>query len=125
MAKRLIMLMVVLALAVGVLAGTPLRDPNGSMPECCKRARSKERSPQAEAARLCCAVNCSTTTPTSSSTSFNSAPVNFTITASIADRIAAIFAKKTAVVAAPAAYSREILLLTFQPSYIQHHSFLI
>jgi hypothetical protein len=103
--KRLTLLIVILSLAVGVLAGTPLHDPNDGMMECCIRAKSKDKSPKAEAARLCCAINCSTTTPTSSGASFNAAPANFTIIDS--------------------AYSREVLARTFQPSYIQHHAFLI
>jgi hypothetical protein len=119
------LLIVILSLAVGVLAGTPLHDPNDGMMECCIRAKSKDKSPKAEAARLCCAINCSTTTPTSSGASFNAAPANFTITKSIAGQIAALFAKEKAAPIIDSAYSREVLARTFQPSYIQHHAFLI
>lgn len=125
MARRLTLLIVILSLAAGVLAGTPLHAPKDNMMECCKRAKSKERSSKAEAARLCCALNCSTTTPTSSGTSFNPTPANFTITKSIAGQIADLFAKEKAVSINPTSYSREILPRTFQPSYIRHHAFLI
>jgi hypothetical protein len=123
--KRITLLIVILSFAGGVLAGTPLHAPNDGMMECCKRAKSKERSPAAEAARLCCALNCSTTTPTSSGSSFNPAPANFTITKSIADQIAALFAREKAVKIDPTSYSREVLPRTSNPSYIQHHAFLI
>ncbi|CAN5321288.1 hypothetical protein BH10ACI3_BH10ACI3_27500 [soil metagenome] len=125
MAKRLTMLMVILALAAGVLAGTPLHDPNDGMMECCKRARSKEHSKAAEVSRLCCAMNCSTSSPIPSGSSFNPAPTNIAISSSIADQIAALFAKEKATPMSATAYSREVLPRTFQPSYIQHHSFLI
>lgn len=119
------MLVIILALASGVLAGMPLHAPMDGMMECCKRAKSKETSPKAEAARLCCAVNCSQSTPTSSGASFNPAPANFTITRSIADQIAALLTKEKAALITPSSYPREILPRTTQPSYIQHHSFLI
>ena len=114
MARRLTLLIVTLSLAAGVLAGMPLHPPKDNMMECCKRAKSKERTPKADGARLCCALNCSTT-----------APANFTITKSIADQIADLFIKEKAVSINPTSYSREILPRTFQPSYIQHHAFLI
>lgn len=125
MARRLTLLIVILSLAAGVLAGTPLHAPNDNMMECCKRAKSKESSSKAEAARLCCALNCSTTTPISSGTTFNPTPANFTITKSIAGQIADLFAKEKAVSINPTSYSREILPRTFQPSYIRHHAFRI
>ena len=125
MARRLTLLIVTLSLAAGVLAGMPLHPPKDNMMECCKRAKSKERTPKADGARLCCALNCSTTAPTSAGTSFNPAPANFTITKSIADQIADLFIKEKAVSINPTSYSREILPRTFQPSYIQHHAFLI
>ena len=125
MAKRLTMLLVILSLASGVLAGTPLHDPSEGMMECCKRSKSLEQSKSAEVSRLCCAMNCSTSAPTPSPGSFNPAPANFAIIISIADQIEALFAKKRAVQAVPMAYSLDIFPRTFQPSYIQHHSFLI
>ena len=125
MVKRLTLLFVVLSLAGGVLAGTPLHAPNDGMMECCKRAKSKEQSKAAEIARLCCAVNCSTNAPTSSGTSFNAAPSNFTITRSIAGQIAALFVKERAVSINPTSYSRKVLARTFQPKYLQNNSFLI
>lgn len=125
MAKRLTMLFILFSLAAGVIVGTPLHERNDGMMECCKRARSKEQSPMAEATRLCCAVNCSTSTPTPSGASFNAAPANFTVTGSIADQIAGLFAKVRIRPATSFVYSREAVSLTSQPSYIRHHAFLV
>lgn len=125
MSKRLTMLILVLSLASGVLAGMPLHDPNYGMMECCKRAKSKEDSQTAEVSRLCCAMNCSTSSPTPSGASFNPAPSNVTITTSIADQIAALFAKEKSAPVASTTYSRKVLPRTSQPSYIRHHTFLI
>ncbi|MEP6944406.1 MAG: hypothetical protein ABJA02_00700 [Acidobacteriota bacterium] len=125
MVKRLTLLAVILSLAAGVLAGAPLHAPKDGMMECCKRAKSKEVSPKAEAARLCCAINCTTTSPVSVGTSFNPAPAGFTITRSMADQIAALFPAGTNGAIKPATYSRESITRTIQPSYIQFHAFLI
>lgn len=125
MAKRLTLLILLLSLAGGVLAGTPLHAPNDGMMECCKRAKSKEHSPVAEIARLCCATNCSTSAPTSSVASFNFAPANFTISKSIAEQIAALFAREKAAPVSLLSYSREVITRSFQPRYIQYNSFLI
>ena len=125
MAKRLVMLMIVLSLASGVLAGTPLHDPNDGVMACCKRAKNKENSQIAEVSRVCCAINCTTSSPTPSGSSFNPTPSNFSATGSIASQIAALFAKKNVAPAAAVSYSREILPRQFQPTYIQHHAFLI
>ena len=125
MAKRFTLLFILFALVGGVVSGTPLRSSDESMMKCCDKAKSKERSPSAEASRLCCGLNCSNSAPTPSGSSFNSAPSNFTITGSVVEHIAALFAKeKTAAVTAKP-FSREILSRTFQPRYIQNNSFLI
>jgi hypothetical protein len=108
-----------------VLAGTPLYTPMDGMSECCKRAKSKETSPKAEASRLCCAMNCSQSVPTSSGGSTNPTPASFTITRSVADQIAALFTKEKTAPIALSFNSREIFPRYSQPSYIQHHAFLI
>lgn len=125
MAKRLTLLFVLFALAGGVLAGTPLHEPNDGMMECCKRAKSKDHSPMAEAARLCCAVNCSESIPSPSGISFNFSPSYTAISRSIAEQIEALFAKAKAAPISLPNYSREILSRTLQPRYIQYNSFLI
>lgn len=126
MARRLTLLLVILSLAAGVLAGTPLHAPNDGMMECCRRAIKKQNhSPKAEAARLCCAINCSTPAAPSGAASFNSSPANFTVTPSMADQIAALFAGRRTVTPVATGFTREVLPRTFQPSYIRHHEFLI
>ncbi len=125
MAKRLTMLIVLLSLAGGVLAGTPRHAGSNMMMDCCDKAKSKENSREAEMARQCCATNCSTTVPTSSVASFNFAPANFTISKSIAEQIAALFAEEKSIPVSPSYDSHEILARTVRPRYIQHNSFLI
>jgi hypothetical protein len=64
MMKRLSALALVLALGVSVLAGVPLHSNDNEcsmtgMMDCCKLAQMQMDSPEAAAARLCCAINCS------------------------------------------------------------------
>ncbi|HYE15470.1 MAG TPA: hypothetical protein VD968_13590 [Pyrinomonadaceae bacterium] len=66
MVKRLTTILLLLALGAGVASGAPLHagaeecDMGGAMEmmDCCKRARSVGNTPEIQAARLCCAVNC-------------------------------------------------------------------
>jgi len=125
MAKRLILIILLLALAGGVVSGTPLHSPNDKMMKCCDRAKSKDKSPEASIARLCCGLNCSESTPTPSSVSFNFSPSNVTISKSIADQIAALFPEENVQESTSFQYSRKTLSRTFQPKYIQHNSLLI
>jgi hypothetical protein len=72
MLKKLTNLLLILIVASSVAAGMPLHSDGGEsgMMDCCKKALEQNDSPQVSAARLCCAVNCSTegtTNPTSSS----------------------------------------------------------
>jgi hypothetical protein len=72
MLKRLTNLLLMLAIGSSVVAGMPLHSGGGDsgMMDCCKKALEQNDSPQVAAARLCCAVNCSTegtTNPTSNS----------------------------------------------------------
>lgn len=125
MLSRILMLFVLFALAGGVVSGTPLHSPSGKMMKCCDKAKSKDRSPTAEAARLCCATNCSNSAPISSGGLFNFTPSNITIYKSIAAQIAALFPNPKAEPSVSAQYLRKTLTSTFQPKYLQHNSFLI
>jgi len=117
----------VLALAGGVLAGMPLHTGNmeSKMMDCCDKAKGNESSPQADAARLCCAVNCSESVPTSSGISFNFAPSNITIPKSISEQISALFPSVRSRPSPIHLISGETLPRIFQPRYIQYNSFLI
>ena len=125
MKRWLASLFVSLALAGSVLAGMPLHSGNGQMMKCCDKAKGNDKTPEADAARVCCAVNCSDSTPTPSSPSFNFSPASIAISRSIAEQIAALFPTAKALPFISPQYSREILTQTFQPKYIQHNSFLI
>ncbi|MFN0139898.1 MAG: hypothetical protein ACKVQW_07395 [Pyrinomonadaceae bacterium] len=125
MVRRLTFLFLLAALLSGVVSGTPLHAPNEKMMSCCDKAKSKERSPAAEATRLCCSMNCSESVPTTPGFASNFAPSGVAVSASIADQIAALFAKKTSQFTAPVTYLRESPLHPPQPTYIRHKSLLI
>jgi hypothetical protein len=75
MLKKLTNLLLILTVASSVAAGMPLHSNEetcsmGNDMDCCKKALLAAQTPQVAAARLCCAVNCSTdgtTNPTSNS----------------------------------------------------------
>ena|SRR2546430_954204 len=125
MVKRLTLLFLLLALAGGVVSGTPLHSPDDRMMKCCKRAKSKDNTPEANAARLCCAVNCSDPAPGSRGASSNFAPLGFAVSQSIAGQIAALFPARRVQLSTPFRYSREFLPRPFLPKFIQHNSLLI
>ena len=66
MLKRLTSLLLLLTVCAGVASGAPLHsgrrecgmEDSMRMMDCCKRARSHGNTPEVQAARLCCAVNC-------------------------------------------------------------------
>jgi hypothetical protein len=66
MLKRLTSLLLLLVVGAGVASGAPLHsggrecdmEKSMEMMDCCKRARLNGESPEIQAARLCCAVNC-------------------------------------------------------------------
>jgi hypothetical protein len=125
MVRRFALLFLLVALVGGVVSGTPLHSSNDKMMKCCDKAKSGEQSPMAEATRLCCAVNCSDSTPTPSGSVFIFAPSSTTVSQSIADQIAALFPTDEVQLPKPLQYSRVVLTRTFQPRYIQHKAFLI
>jgi hypothetical protein len=128
MKKWLTSVFLLLALASGVLAGTPLHSGKMSseMMDCCDKAKSLEQSPQAEMARLCCALNCSDSSPVSSSTSPNFSPSNITVRDAIITQIAQLLAAQAKPVFYPAfSLERARLPRKIPPKYIQNHSILI
>jgi len=127
MVKWLTSAILLLALASGVVAGTLLHisGMGGGMMGCCDKAKSNEQSSEANAARLCCAINCTSSTPTSSVGTFNFAPSNIEISKSVAEQISELFQKEKAEPRISPRYSRQILPRIFQPKYIQNSSFLI
>ncbi|MEO7539699.1 MAG: hypothetical protein ABIV21_06710 [Pyrinomonadaceae bacterium] len=113
-----------IAFAGGVFAGLPLHPPTMPM-KCCDKARSRDKTRAASLARLRCAMDCSETTPVSSGLSFNFAPSSVAIEASIASQIADLFrVQRSAPTDAPS-YRSPAASRSFQPRYIQYHSFLI
>ena len=73
MKKRLSSIFVLIAFASGVAAGMPLHSGgHAEMMGCCEKAKGGDQSPAGNAARLCCAVNCTDPagTPSGSVASF-------------------------------------------------------
>src|SRR3712207_8501869 len=68
MFKRLTAILLLVAFGAGVASGVPLHSggkecemgesASMEMMDCCKRARLAGETPEIQAARLCCAVNC-------------------------------------------------------------------
>ena len=125
MKKWLASLFLLFALAGGVFAGMPTHSEKMGMMKCCDKAKSNNNSQEISLARLCCAVNCTDSAPTSSGLSFNFLPSTVAVEDSIAAQIADLF--KINRFKPSILLSRELLVvsLSFQPKYIQHHSFLI
>lgn len=126
MSRWLTSLLLMIAFAGGALAGMPLHSGHneGVMADCCDKAKSGEQSPEASAARLCCAVNCGDAAPTSSGFAANTA---FAISAGT---VSGSFIPPFVIRRSPAADSSLYsgitqLSVPGQPRYIQHKSFLI
>src|SRR5260221_8695727 len=127
MKKRLTPFFLFLTLVGSVFAGMPMHseDMGRKTMDCCDKARENSNSPQADAARLCCALNCSESVPTQSGISFNFSPSGVITSESIAEQITSLFPLTKGAISPARRYSREILRVTPQHKYIQNHSFLI
>ena len=125
MKKWFTSLFLLFALAGGVFAGMPLHSEKTGMMKCCDKAKSKDRSPEATATRLCCALNCTESAPTSSGLSINFSPSTVAIEDSIAAQIADLFKIERITPTISPVVKLTSIPRSFQPKYIQHHSFLI
>ncbi len=127
MKKWLTAFILLVALASGVLAGTPLpmhsdegECPMTGMTDCCEKAQQLKDAPEARAARLCCALNCSEPSPTAPAGSFNFSPP-------VAARQAAVVAYHVLPLNPERARSNSPpgLQIPSNPVYIQHLALLI
>lgn len=128
MARWLTSLGLLLILAGGVAAGTPIFSgvDQNAMPatECCKEKRMEVQS--ASAAQLCCAVYCSSPAPSSPSRAVNFSPSAYSISDSILVQIALLFKNDSSAARRVSFFLRQTAAKpVLQPKYIQHHSFLI
>lgn len=127
MLKKLTNLLLILTVASSVAAGMPLHSSEqecsiGGEMDCCKKALLAAQTPEVTAARLCCAVNCSTegtTNPTSSSNLSPQSPA--AVSAHPAATLAVLNSHSSlrfvAASHGPPAYS--------EPAYIRHLALLI
>ena len=126
MKRWLTSLILLFALVGGVLAGTPLFANNAesgmSAMACCKKKFHDMKS--VSAAQLCCAVNCNSSVPSSSSASFNFS-TSYINSDSIFKQIDLLFVKVKPFQAISYSFEHQVFTRKFQPKYLQHHSFLI
>ena len=125
MKERLTSFLLLFALAGGVFAGMPVHSEKMEMMHCCPKAMDNDGSPVTSMARLCCALNCSDSAPTSSSFSSNFSPSSATNEDSISAQIADLFKIARNRPSVVRSYESPAVARSFQPKYIQHHSFLI
>ncbi len=125
--KRLLSsLFVLFAIAGSVAAGMPLHAGmmDSKMAKCCKKAKGQEQSPSADAARMCCALNCNDPAPKSSVSSFNSSPATVNVRDSVIRQLAELLDKRGRI--APALPSFDsIPTVKSTPRFVRHHAFLI
>ena len=94
--------------------------PMPGMHDCCKRARSAGRTPEAAAARLCCLVNCPQPAPAGTNFTLRS-PSNATPT----PQAPAARTPNLPAPARPRAYAPPFQPSHSPPAYIQHLALLI
>ncbi|MFZ1700867.1 MAG: hypothetical protein WBO10_03935 [Pyrinomonadaceae bacterium] len=125
MKKWLTSFCLLFALAGGVFVGMPAHSEKMEMMKCCDKAKSKNKSAEVSLARLCCALNCSDSAPTSASFSGNFSPSSIAVEDSISAQIADLYKIEKTQSSGSQSYELGVAKRSFQPKYIQHHSFLI
>jgi hypothetical protein len=127
MKKWLTSLFLLLALAGGVLAGTPMHSGNtNSRMSCCKKMKGAEQTPHMKMVNLCCVLNCTDPAPSPTGPSFNFSPANITVSDSIIKQIASLLMTTEKPVSTTAvSFERANLPRKIPPKYLRHHSFLI
>lgn len=123
MSKRIASLLLLIALSSGALAGVPLHSGERScpMPDCCKKAQTASNTPKANAARLCCALNCALPASTAPANAFNVSPsINIIPHSSVALRPVSVLITGFARANSPPA-----TLQHSNPAYIRHLALLI
>lgn len=125
MKKRFTSIVLLIAIAGGVAAGMPLHSGgHGKMSSCCKKAKSGEQSAAANAARLCCAANCTDLAGTTSGPSVPS-PVVLKATQSAIERNWALLPAKRVSRTFHSHSENNIRAREHLPLFLRHHSFLI
>jgi len=126
MLKQLANLLLILTVASSVVAGMPFHSNEqacsmGGDMDCCKKALLAAQTPEVAAARLCCAVNCSTdgtTNPTGNSTLSSQSQSSLSAHPAAAPLLDSHFSLRfVAASHGPPAYS--------EPAYIRHLALLI
>ena len=125
MKAKLTSFFVFFALAGSVLAGMSVPGEKIEMKDCCDRARSKDLSRAASMARICCALKCGESAPTSSGQSFNYSSPFVVVVDSMSPQITDLVKIERFRQLVLPSYLLPLIRRSFQPKYIQYHSFLI
>ena len=128
MKKWLTSVFLLLALASGALAGTPLHagNMNSQTMKCCKKMKSNGQAPVSSLARLHCAINCTDSSPSPGGSSSNFSPSGIKISDSIIKQIARLLSIKEKTNSTTAILPERVVLpRKIPPKYIQQHSILI
>lgn len=119
-------LILIVALAGGAVAGTPLHSdeqgcPMMGMPDCCQKAQAPSNTPAVQAARLCCALNCTSPGTTAPASSFQFSPLPVVVLHSaVIPRSAVVLNIKLLQSNSPPGYQQDS-----HPAYIRHLALLI
>jgi len=126
MRKRLTALFLLLLMTGSTLAGVPMHSGErecymAGMMDCCAKARMKSNKPEARAARLCCALNCTEPGTTTPEGSFKISPQLAAVLNSIlVPHAASVQGLRPARSASPPGYRQNS-----NPAYIRHLALLI
>lgn len=119
-------LILIVALAGGGLSGMPLHSgeqgcPMMGMPDCCQKAQAQSDAPAVQAARLCCALNCTSPGTTAPASSFQFSPsIAVVLHGTVIPRPAALLSVKLLQNNSPPGYQQDS-----NPAYIRHLALLI
>lgn len=126
MRKRLTALFLLLLMTGSTLAGVPMHSGEkecqmAGMMDCCAKARMKSNKPEARAARLCCALNCTEPDTTTPEGSFKLSPQLAVVHDSVlVPRVSSLHISGPAHSFSPPGYRQNL-----NPAYIRHLALLI
>lgn len=119
-------LILIVALAGGAVSGMPLHEaeqgcPMMGMPDCCQKAQAQSNTPAVQAARLCCALNCTSPGTTTPASSFQFSPsIAVSLHGAVISRPVALLNVKLLQTNSPPGYQQDS-----HPAYIRHLALLI
>ncbi|MEP7149244.1 MAG: hypothetical protein ABI857_10205 [Acidobacteriota bacterium] len=123
MRRWLTTFLMVFTLAGSMSAGISFHRQTDGMMKCCARAKGRDGSAQAQAAKLCCAINCADPAPTAPNSSISFFGSSHTIASFASTPTPMTAVGRTHTVSIPQRFDPPSRLS--EPKYIRHHSLLI